>query len=235
MMSKISVQAFILHHRPYRESSALVDLLTDDIGYLRAVWRGARSRKGKQLCQAFTPCQVVLSGKGELKTVNSVEVSAYWPRLQGNDLLAGMYLNELILKCLPSHEVATEIFSHYAEVIEKFSLGEGHESLLRHFEWHLLQFLGYGFSFPETGEHSHYLFSAEHGFIPSAKTDASNPHLFSDATLTALAEQSWQDMSVLQHAKRLMRLALAPLLSGKPLASRELYWRPRAAISDAAS
>lgn len=39
--------AYVLHSRPYRDSSALVDLLSLHHGVQRVVWRGARGqRKG---------------------------------------------------------------------------------------------------------------------------------------------------------------------------------------------
>ena len=52
--------AYVLHSRPYRDSSALVDLLTLHGGLQRVVWRGARRGKGIRP-QAFTPLLVANS------------------------------------------------------------------------------------------------------------------------------------------------------------------------------
>ena len=59
--------AFVLHSRPYKESSALVDLFTPQ-GRLRAVMRAARGKAGS-LIRPFVSLEVELRGKSELKTV----------------------------------------------------------------------------------------------------------------------------------------------------------------------
>ncbi|MGO3275086.1 DNA repair protein RecO, partial [Halomonas sp.] len=49
--------AFLLHRRPYRETSALVDLLTLNHGRVRAVAHGGQrpGSKSRQRLQPFTP------------------------------------------------------------------------------------------------------------------------------------------------------------------------------------
>merc|ERR1712093_766048 len=74
--------AFVLHSRPYRESSALVDFFTPE-GRLRAVLRGACGKAGT-LARPFVPLEVEFRGRGELKSVGRLEGAglAYW--LDGN-------------------------------------------------------------------------------------------------------------------------------------------------------
>jgi recombinational DNA repair protein (RecF pathway) len=47
--------------------------------------------------------------------------------------------------------------------------------------------------------------------------------VFSGKSLIALATEKLEEESVIKDAKRLMRLALRPLLAGKELKSRELF------------
>ena len=54
------MRAFVLHSRPYKESSALVDFFTRQ-GRLRAVLRGARGKSGN-LARPFVPLSLELRG-----------------------------------------------------------------------------------------------------------------------------------------------------------------------------
>jgi len=56
--SRITLQpAYVLHRRPFRNTSLLVDLFTLDFGLIRAVAKGARRQKSRSraLLQLFRP------------------------------------------------------------------------------------------------------------------------------------------------------------------------------------
>ena len=61
--------AFLLHKRPYRETSALVELLTLEHGRVRAVAQGVQrpGSRSRGRLQPFTPLHVTWVGEGELK------------------------------------------------------------------------------------------------------------------------------------------------------------------------
>ncbi len=62
-------RAFVLHTRPYRETSLLVDLFCEETGRLSVVVKGGRSRKGSAaLFQPFQEIWVAYSGQSELKS-----------------------------------------------------------------------------------------------------------------------------------------------------------------------
>ena len=63
--------AFVLHSRPYKESSALVELFTPQ-GRLRAVMRAARGKAGR-LLRPFVSLAIELRGRSDLKTVARLE------------------------------------------------------------------------------------------------------------------------------------------------------------------
>jgi DNA repair protein RecO (recombination protein O) len=217
------MHTYVLHSRPYKESSALVDLFSVD-GRCRAVLRGARGRTGS-LARPFTPLDVELRGRSELKTVARVEQAGV-PHLFGGDVLfSGLYLNELIVRLLPADDPHPGLFEHYAATLIALSEGRALQPLLRAFEWRLLEDLGYGFALDEDGAGEPidpaglYRYRSDGGF---EAIGALEPGAFHGRDLLALADADWSSAGALSAAKRLMRQALAPHLGGKPLISREL-------------
>ena len=68
--------AFVLHSRPYKETSALVDLLTLDEGRLRGVLRGARGKLGS-VARPFSVLDIELRGRSELKPSAASNLQEY--------------------------------------------------------------------------------------------------------------------------------------------------------------
>jgi len=66
------VKGYVLHSRPYRETSVIADLFTRDQGRVSVVFRGVKSSKGKtakgRLLQPFQPLSFLWYGDRELKT-----------------------------------------------------------------------------------------------------------------------------------------------------------------------
>ncbi|TVP89962.1 MAG: DNA repair protein RecO [Pseudomonadaceae bacterium] len=220
------IPAYVLHSRPYRDTSALVDLLTLQEGRQRVVWRGARGgRKGSLSPQPFQPLLLSLAGRGELKTLQQAERAGMLPALQGNALFSGMYLNELLTRLLLTDEPQPLIFASYQQTIQGLAEKQPLEPLLRRFEWLLLNELGYGFSLQRDASGQllkaelYYQWQAEHGLLPVASGQPGIP----GAALLAMAADDWQATETLRWGKRLMRQALAVHLGDKPLLSRKLF------------
>lgn len=75
-------RAFVLHGRPYSETSLMLDLFTEGHGRVRLLAKGARSRRSnlKGCLQPFTPLLVRWGGRGEVKTLRNAEaVSSVYP------------------------------------------------------------------------------------------------------------------------------------------------------------
>lgn len=68
-------RAFVLHGRPYSETSLMLDLFTEGHGRVRLLAKGARSRRSnlKGCLQPFTPLLVRWGGRGEVKTLRNAE------------------------------------------------------------------------------------------------------------------------------------------------------------------
>ncbi|SDS67769.1 DNA repair protein RecO [Pseudomonas oryzae] len=223
-MIPASRAAFVLHFRPYKETSALVDFFTAE-GRLRAVLRAARGKSGSK-ARPFLPLELELRGHGELKTVARLEATAIPHLLAGEALFSGLYLNELLVRLLPAEDPHPALFEHYAATLVALAAGRPLEPLLRAFEWRLLDDLGYGFALDcdcqgqPVDPEALYQWLPEEGFQAVAQLQ---PGLFHGRELLALARADWSVPGALAAAKRLMRQALAPHLGGRPLVSRELF------------
>ena len=223
-MLALSQPAYVLHSRAYRESSALVDLLTPQ-GRLRAVLRGARGKAGT-LARPFIPIEIELRGRGELKNIGRLEAAGIPNLLSAEALFSGLYLNELLIRLLPAEDPHPVIFEHYAATVLALAQGRAIEPLLRSFEWRLLGELGYGFDLDHdcNGKpiaiQGLYRLQVDSGFQPVGQFQ---PGVFQGGELLAMADADWTAPGALAAAKRLMRQALAPHLGGRPLVSRELF------------
>src|SRR3954466_16278034 len=92
---------FILHGRPYRETSLLLEVLSRDHGRVGLVARGvrsARSRTPRALLQPLTPLNLAWTGRGELATLTAAELASAAAALAGEALLWGLYLNNRALR-----------------------------------------------------------------------------------------------------------------------------------------
>ena len=222
--------AYVLHSRAYRDTSALVDLLTLEHGLQRVVWRGARGQRRKLAPQLFVPMLVGLSGRSDLKTLTQAEIAGRFSLLQGDTLFSGLYLNELLVRLLASGDPQPLLFAAYQHALEQLASAAPLEPILRRFEWQLLDLLDYGFSLQHDANgqpvtaHQRYSWHATDGLQPLTDplhSDAGLPGV----ALLAMAADDWRAAVTLRAAKQLMRQALAVQLGERPLVSRSLFTR----------
>lgn len=141
-MREALVSAFVLHRRPYRESSLLVEVLAEGHGRIGLVARGAArgARRGCSL-EPFVGLGLGWRGRGELMTLSQCESGR--PYRLGRDRLAfGLYLNELVLRLVPRHTELPELYGLYAAALERLGDEQPWMSVLR-FELGLLEALGH--------------------------------------------------------------------------------------------
>lgn len=238
--------AYILHSRPFRDTSLILELLTPDYGRIGCVARGARRDKQRrqQSLQPFAPLLISLLGRGELKTLGPVESAGTSLWLKGRAVYAGLYANELLVRLLPAGESQYAIFASYQNLLKSLAELDGSsaaqlEGPLRRFELQLLVELG---SCPQlnycvqtqgpVASDALYRLESEIGFVPVFRHgDQRLPvDVFTGAHLLALEQVMREEVAegalateILAAAKRLTRLLLAPLLGEKPLRSRELF------------
>ena len=222
--------AYVLHHRPYRDTSRIVDLFTRDHGRVTVFARGVRGKSGLAAAlQAFQPILVSWSGKGEAGQLNAAELVGEPTNLPSARLLSGFYLNELLLKLLHLHDPQVEIFNLYNVAVQTLKTGGDELVALRLFEKGLLQSLGFGLSLEHEAEsglpvesHRCYRYVLELGPLPV--NAAANPAkgVYSGATLLALATETLIEVQHKTDARYLLRSVLDHVLDGRRLQSREI-------------
>lgn len=225
----VSLQpAFILHQRPYRDSSRLVDCVSRDYGRVALVARGVRRPRSK-LRSVLMPFQSVLLSwvrRGDLGTLTGAELDGRSIELGGTALMSAYYLNELLLRLVQSGDSQPEIFTLYAHTLAALSESEHAEAALRLFEKRLLECLGYGLALDKewdggnavVGERR-YRYRAQAGPVQLDSTDTSSD-VISGAVLLAIAREEFTDAEVLRTARRILHEALHSHLGERPLRVR---------------
>jgi len=219
---------YLLHHRPWRDTSRILEVLTREHGRLtlfaRAV-RGPRSRLAPVL-QPFQPLLVSFCGRGDAAQLTHAERAGHCAALPPEALLAGFYLNELLIKLTTRHDPLPELYDHYDTTLAALRGGGALEPPLRLFERNLLEVLGYGLDLAnETGNGApiepgaFYRFRATHG-LTAVQADAHGA--LAGSSLLALAAGALGQPRELEDARRLLSAALAACLEGRPLATREV-------------
>lgn len=233
-MSKEAQQqepAYVIHRRPWRETSLMVDLFTLNHGRMSVIARGASGSKSplKAQLQPFQPLLLGWVGRGDLKTLTDVDVRD-GPALQRTvALYSGLYLNELMQKVLPQADPHPTLFAAYIGALEQLAQTTDVEPVLRTFEQAFATALGYDFSWDlamDTGEPVHagqlYCYDPEQGIVADASGGVRLQNLPGE-TLLVLASGDYESAASRRIAKRVMRVLTDYLLQGRPLNSRSLF------------
>ena len=222
--------AFVLHHRPYRETSLLLEAFTQSHGRISMVARGVRQYKKKQVnaLQLFQPVWLSWYGQGELVTLAQVETVEAAYRLIGSSSLCGLYMNELLVKLLPVHESEPALFTAYQSALKALQEGQNEQIVLRLFEKRLLSHLGYGLvlqheadTHKDIDEAAHYIYHPDSG--PRLHQGTTSEQTISGRSLRCLNDEAGFDETSLKEIKRLMRTVINYYLGGRPLYSRQLF------------
>ncbi|AHK78675.1 DNA repair protein RecO [Ectothiorhodospira haloalkaliphila] len=225
---------YVLHARPYRETSQLLELFTVSEGRMAAVLRGARNR-GRHAAQPFRRMELAWSGRGQVQTLTQCdEIGAM--RLKGDRAICGLYVNELAMKLLPRQIQAPDLFEAYEQVLCQLAdAGIPVERPLRQYELALLKWLGEGLEFLSSDDlepGAHYVLEPQQTPRRAGAGEMDSPHCITGRALTALLCGQLEDREDRRQARRVLRLLLDHHLDGKPLVSRQLIARGR---SDATS
>ncbi len=139
--------AYVLHARPWRETSLLVEVLADQQGRMGLIARGVQGPKRHVLRAALQPMQHIRLDavlRGELAQLRGAEALDAAPLLQGDAALAAFYVNELVLRLAPRGDALPELFDAYGEVRTHLASDAPLAWTLRRFERDLLEALGFG-------------------------------------------------------------------------------------------
>ena len=221
--------AWLLHHRPFRDTSRILELLTRGHGRISLVARGSRRANSRLrgILRPFMPLVVSWMSRSELGTLTGAEVVGPPVSLGGDALLSGYYVNELIINLLHRHDPQPEIFEAYAATVKALAAGGAIAPRLRHFEIELLRLLGYALNLDHDGETERplraalrYEYRAEQGPVPVG--DREGPMVFYGRELEAIGRLEFDRAGILDCANRLLRGVIAYHLDGKELKSRRV-------------
>jgi DNA repair protein RecO (recombination protein O) len=150
--STAPLQAFVLHHYMWSESSLILDVFSREQGRLVLVAKGAR-RPYSQLRSVLLPFQRLLLSLGrapaadsasEVQNLRGAEWAGGQAMLTGAALFSGLYLNELLMKLLARSDPHVDLFDVYTETLPHLANPSeaAVQASLRAFELRLLQTLG---------------------------------------------------------------------------------------------
>jgi DNA repair protein RecO (recombination protein O) len=216
--------AFVLHARPYRETSLLVECLTRDHGRIGVVARGVRNERARlqraQL-EPFQRLELDLIMKGELATLRTAEAVGVVMRLVGDAGFAGLYLNELVVRLTGRQDPNPELFALYEKALRRMAAGEPLAWTLRRFERDMLESLGYALQLDVNAFDGvplepgfAYFYDPESGVIPGRPGDSRS---IRGSDLLALASDESPDTAGLSSLRRMMRQVITFHLGGGEL------------------
>jgi DNA repair protein RecO (recombination protein O) len=217
---------YILHHRPYRDTSRILEVLTRDHGRLTLFARGARGPKARlaSILQPFEPLLLSWSGRGESAQLTGAESIHPGAALPPASVMSAFYLNELLLNLTTRHDPLPGLFENYHATLQALRLGEALAPRLRIFEKRLLEALGYGIDLTveaQTGRRieadAYYHFRPARGLLP-ATADAAGA--VAGHSVLCLAAEQLTEEGTLEDARRLLKAALAECLEGRELRTR---------------
>lgn len=224
---RVEQTAFLLHSIPYRETSVVVDLFTRDHGRLAAMAKGARRRQSsfRAALMPFQPIRVNWSGRNELRNLNSAEWVGGLFAPDGDALICGFYMNELLMKLLAREDPHPKLFDAYAQALEELTAGAVLEATLRRFEWQLLREIGYAPDLRQDADGARITPDVHYRWVPGGGFLASEPgdsQAIRGMTLAELESGQFQTAASRHQAKLLTRTIISHHLNGAPIHSRQI-------------
>jgi DNA repair protein RecO (recombination protein O) len=228
-------RAYILHTLPYRDTSRILEVFTREQGRVSVFARGVRGPKARlaSLLQPFQPLLISFSSRGDAAQLISAESEAqsephsHPGSLTGGlppaALLAGFYLNELLLKLTTRHDPNPNLFDGYRQTLLALSLGGPQEPALRGVELRLLQEVGYGVDLTQTVAGGPVTAQGYYHFRPADglfATTAEHSGALLGRSLLNLAAGTLCEGRELADARKVLSAALEHCLEGRPIATR---------------
>ena len=169
-MNNILENSFIIHSRNYRESSIILDVLTENNGLISLLGKGLKKKKDFSSLQPFKELKLSFTKKSHLPILTKYEIIKNFDVLRNHYLLHGIYINELIHKFTPQYEPCKSLYILYKQQLEAMLDNiKNIDVLLLDFEILFLKEIGYKItvSDSETGNiglEKNYYYDYEFGF-----------------------------------------------------------------------
>lgn len=223
---------WILHRRPWRESSLLIELLTRDHGRIGLVARGLRSQVSpwRGLGEPFNPLRVAWTRRGEMGTLTDIESVGARVPLSGRALWCGLYANELILSLVGRDEPVPPLSDAYSDLLPRLACESGQAEALRRFELAILCTLGVApdlehetLSAEPISPDGYYRLEPETGFLAAAPGRG----VYSGRAILGLGGRMEPSAEERRQGRDILRMLIDHQLDGRVLKTRELFRRMR--------
>ena len=214
--------AFVLHARPYRETSLLIEAFSRDHGRVGLVARGVRrerSRLPRGVLQPLQPLLLSWVARGELGTLTGAEAASAPFTLAGDALLAAMYLNEFVLRLGMRSDAHIRAFAAYAQCLARLAEDADMAWTLRRFERDFLADIGYALALTHTVAGAAIEAAVDYCYDPDSGAsewrDGTGWPRLSGAALLALERDERPTGDQLAQLRRLVRAIVRHLLGGE--------------------
>jgi DNA repair protein RecO (recombination protein O) len=232
-----SQPAYLLHSRPFRETSLIIEVFSRQYGRVGLLARGVRNPKSRKraLVMPFQPLLLGWSGKGELPLLTSIEATGCARELRTEQRYVAFYLNELLLKLLHRHDAHENLFDFYSNSLDELYQDVPIQHVLRRFEKELLSQTGYGLILHHEAESSRpvsigrsYQYLPDLGPKPLSQVaddyqGREQGISIKGKSLLDFHHNNFDDKESMKECRLLVRYLLDRQLSGKPLHSRQVY------------
>jgi DNA repair protein RecO (recombination protein O) len=213
---------FVLHARAWRETSMLVEAFTREHGRVGLVARGVRSARSRFPRASLQPLQPLLlswNARGELGTLTGAEQTGTRWTLSGDALLAGMYVNELVLRLSSRNDAHQAAFAAYTECLARLAEQPDIAWTLRRFERDFLADLGYGLMLTHAADGAPIDAAGIYAYVvdtgPVVWHEESGLARIGGGALLALDRDEMPTAAELVELRRLMRSVIRDLLGGE--------------------
>lgn len=222
----------VLHTYPWRETSLIVEAFTRDHGRMSLVARGAKrpTSQFRGVLSPFAPLLLSWSGRNEIKSLVRAEWCGGLAPLRGEALLAGFYLNELLVRMVARADAHELLFARYVEALAALAARQkGQDGVLRSFELELLRETGHAPAFDQGAdgapllEDALYRVDAERGLVRVERGEpGDDAACLSGRSALAIARSDFSAPDVANHSKLVLRHLIRYHLNGQPLNTRRI-------------
>jgi len=220
------LEGYVLHQRPYRESSIIAEFFSREEGRFPIILGGvkrARSRSARHgLIQPFDFLAMKTSPKGDMRRAELADQLHGSLKVTGHRTFFGFYANELVYRLSTRFDAVPSLFDLYHQFMEALKLDSFDARFVTGFEIEFLRALGYGINFDRVNgggepvsEGGRYHFDPVRGF-------------FSDATggitgeaLARVIREPDHTLS-LELVRKIAAQVIDHLLSGRSINARQL-------------
>jgi DNA repair protein RecO (recombination protein O) len=163
------ISSFIIHSRPYGETSIIFDILTKEKGLVSVLAKGIKQKKdlsilqpSRELLLNFTNANLPILTKYEIFDADNLINTKF--------LLEILYFNELIYKFTPRNEPCSSLYEFYKSYVEYIKNTEDSSDIIMvGFEVLFLREIGYEITLDHSLERSinpekHYSYNYQSGF-----------------------------------------------------------------------